>query len=137
LDRIFTNNEWSLIDNRVKNGYTKLSKLKRKSENKMSKLLITTQISENYGAHNWDGKGACPQWWKNKGGKDYVVLGVDINNPAGALASVQSQCETNDDYFVEKVLGWEVVSDDYLTDYERDQLAFDGKIMYSAKQLVA
>ena len=137
MDRIFTNNEWSLIDNRVKNGYTKLSKLKRKSENKMSKLLITTQISENYGAHNWDGKGACPQWWKNKGGNDYVVLGVDINNPAEALASVQSKCETNDDYFVEKVLDWEVVSDDYLTDYERDQLAFDGKIMYSAKQLVA
>lgn len=31
-------------------------------------LLITTQIQENYGAHDWDGEGACPQYWKFKGG---------------------------------------------------------------------
>ena len=37
------------------------------------KLLITTQVYENYGAHDWDGKGLCPQYWKAKGGSDYVV----------------------------------------------------------------
>jgi hypothetical protein len=31
------------------------------------KLMITTQIQENYGAHDWDGVGACPQYWKFKG----------------------------------------------------------------------
>ena len=35
--------------------------------------LITTQYRENYGAHDWDGTGTCPQYWKNKGGYDYMV----------------------------------------------------------------
>ena len=25
------------------------------------KLHIVTQVEENYGAHDWDGKGLCPQ----------------------------------------------------------------------------
>ena len=39
----------------------------------MAKLLITTQVYENYGAHDWDGVGECPSYWKAKGGSDYVV----------------------------------------------------------------
>ena len=38
--------------------------------------LITTQYRENYGAHDWDGKGECPQYWKNKGGYDYMIKGA-------------------------------------------------------------
>ena len=34
---------------------------------------IMTQCRENYGAHDWDGVGQCPQYWKNKGGDDYVI----------------------------------------------------------------
>jgi hypothetical protein len=37
------------------------------------KLVIQTQFAENYGAHDWDGEGACPQRWKFKGGDVYVV----------------------------------------------------------------
>ena len=37
------------------------------------KLVIHTQFKENYGAHDWDGKGECPQYWKFKGGSTYVV----------------------------------------------------------------
>jgi hypothetical protein len=36
-------------------------------------LVIRTQYMENYGAHDWDGQGECPQYWKAKGGSDYVV----------------------------------------------------------------
>jgi len=28
------------------------------------KLVITTQVYENYGVHDWDGRGECPQYWK-------------------------------------------------------------------------
>lgn len=35
------------------------------------RLVIETQIYENYGAHSWDGKGECPQYWKAKGGNEY------------------------------------------------------------------
>ena len=45
----------------------------------MAKLLITTQTYENYGAHDWDGTGQCPQYWKAKGGSDYVVKKVNVN----------------------------------------------------------
>ncbi len=42
----------------------------------MSKLVIQTQHKENYGAHDWDGEGSCPQYWKFKGGNTYVVEGL-------------------------------------------------------------
>ena len=41
------------------------------------KLVIQTQYKENYGYHDWDGKGECPQYWKFKGGDTYVVDGLD------------------------------------------------------------
>ena len=41
------------------------------------RLVIHTQYRENYGAHDWDGKGECPQYWKLKGGSTYVV-GCDL-----------------------------------------------------------
>lgn len=37
------------------------------------RLVITTQILENYGAHAWNGEGECPQYWKFKGGNEYIV----------------------------------------------------------------
>lgn len=39
----------------------------------MPRALVITQLRENYGAHSWDGEGACPQYWKNKGSYEYVV----------------------------------------------------------------
>lgn len=40
------------------------------------KLIIYTQCEENYGAHDWDGRGQCPQYWKPKGGETYVVRNI-------------------------------------------------------------
>jgi hypothetical protein len=34
-------------------------------------IIIQSQYHENYGAHDWDGKGECPQYWKAKGGSEY------------------------------------------------------------------
>ncbi len=31
------------------------------------------QYSENYGAHDWNGEGACPQYWKAKGSATTLV----------------------------------------------------------------
>lgn len=33
----------------------------------MYRCTAIFQYRENYGAHCWDGEGACPQGWKNKG----------------------------------------------------------------------
>ena len=37
------------------------------------RVIFHTQFRENYGAHNWDGEGECPQHWKSKGGSTYIV----------------------------------------------------------------
>ena len=101
----------------------------------MSKIIISTQVRENYGAHDWDGTGECPQYWKSKGGSDYVVLNVDVNRAAETVEAVRGQVESNSEYFSEYVLGWEVVADDYLTEYEQSQLEYEGRIMYPAQVL--
>ena len=39
----------------------------------MMYIVFQTQHRENYGAHDWDGKGECPQYWKFKGGDTYIA----------------------------------------------------------------
>lgn len=36
-------------------------------------IIATYAVRENYGAHDWDGVGACPQYWKNKGSTEKVL----------------------------------------------------------------
>lgn len=100
------------------------------------KLLITTQVYENYGAHDWDGKGECPQYWKAKGGNDYVVKNFkDINTVTEVVMALRSQVECDNEGFREHIIAWEIVSDDYLTDFEQSQLDYEGKIVYGPKEL--
>jgi len=42
-------------------------------------ILVHTQYQENYGAHDWDGRGDCPQGWKMKGGHTFEIkMDADI-----------------------------------------------------------
>ena len=79
------------------------------------KLVINTQHRENYGAHDWDGKGACPQYWKYKGGETYVVENL---TPAQAMKIAESGIPTltaliehQSEAWHEYILGWELVDD--------------------------
>ena len=102
----------------------------------MAKLLITTQVYENYGAHDWDGTGACPQYWKAKGGNDYVVKKFkDLNKVTETVMALRSQIECDNEGFRETIIGWEIVGDKYLTEFEQSQLDYEGKIRYSPKEL--
>ena len=101
----------------------------------MAKLLITTQVYENYGAHDWDGEGECPQYWKAKGGNDYVVKKVNVNKVTETVMGVRGQIEQDNDGFRESIIGWEIVADDALTEFEQSQLAYEGKIRYGSKEL--
>jgi len=103
----------------------------------MSKLLITTQVQENYGAHDWDGKGACPQYWKFKGGNDYVVKNFkDFHRVTEVVMALRGKVEEDNEYYKEYIVDFEVVADDYLTEFERSQLEYEGKITFPAKELV-
>ena len=101
----------------------------------MAKLLITTQVYENYGAHDWDGVGECPQYWKAKGGNDYVVKRINVNSVTETVMALRGQIEQDNEGFRETIIGWEVVADDFLTEFEQSQLEYEGKITYPAKEL--
>ena len=101
----------------------------------MAKLLITTQVYENYGAHDWDGAGECPQYWKAKGGSDYVVKNVNVNSVTETVMALRGQIEQDNNGFRETIIGWEVVANGYLTEFERDQLEYEGKIRFPAREL--
>jgi hypothetical protein len=100
----------------------------------MAKLLITTQVYENYGAHDWDGKGTCPQYWKAKGGSDYVVKKFK-GDPTTAVMAIRTQIEESNDHYRESIIDFRLVADDYLTEFEQSQLDYEGKITYAAKEL--
>ena len=102
-------------------------------------LLITTQIQENYGAHDWDGEGACPQYWKFKGGNDYkYALGSVLRNADTIQEIVEyfrPRIEEDNEYYRNHIIGYEVVADDYLTEFEQSQLEYEGRIAYPATRL--
>lgn len=100
------------------------------------KLVITTQVYENYGAHDWDGRGECPEYWKAKGGNDYVVKNFKGKDVTQAVMALRDQIEEDSVYFRENIVDFNIVADDYLTEFERDQLEYDGQIMFPAKELV-
>jgi len=99
------------------------------------KLLITTQVYENYGAHDWDGVGECPQYWKAKGGSDYVVKKINTNKVTETVMGVRSQIEQDNHAFREKIIDWSIVADNALTEFEQSQLDYEGKIRYASKEI--
>lgn len=77
------------------------------------KIVVQTQIWENYGAHDWDGQGECPQYWKGKGGNTYVVNDVSI---ADAMSeefskSIEQAIVLGNEYFMEDIIGWDLIDD--------------------------
>jgi hypothetical protein len=99
------------------------------------KLLIQTQIYENYA---WDENGNLGTgenaYWKAKGGSEYVVRNFRGDATAVVMA-VRDQVECNNDAYREQIIDFTVVADDYLTEFERDQLEYEGKITFPAQEL--
>ena len=96
----------------------------------MAKLLITTQVYENYGT-------ADEPYWKPKGGSDYVVKKFKGGEAAATMAvmGLRSQIECDNEGYREYILGWEIVGDKHLTEFEKSQLDYEGKITYGPKEL--
>ena len=100
------------------------------------KAIFTTQVYENY-AWREDGSIGTGEdaYFKPKGGDEYVVKNVDKSQMLRILKEVKAQIEVSNDYFRETVVDFVLVEDDYLTEYERSQLEWDGSIVYSPKEL--
>jgi hypothetical protein len=93
------------------------------------KIVISTQYMENYGAHDWDGSGECPQYWKCKGGSEYMIESIPLNiDYAEVVDMVKGQIEKDNDYCREYIINWTVESDDYLSWFEKSQMDYEGEI---------
>jgi hypothetical protein len=90
-------------------------------------LVIRTQFMENYGAHDWDGTGECPQYWKMKGGSEYKITNVPLNIDYQEVVSM-ANVERDNEYCREYILDWSMEADDYLSWFEKSQLEYDGEI---------
>ena len=100
------------------------------------KAIFFTQVYENYAVREDGTIGTGAEaYFKAKGGDEYVVLNVDKTQMSRILAEVRAKVEVSNDYFKETVVDFQLVEDDYLTEYERSQLEYDGCIVYSPKEL--
>ena len=67
------------------------------------------QNYENYGAHDWDGQGACPQYWKPKGGEERVLCTVPACDThvvdMCALGIKAEELADKGDYYRQTVIG--------------------------------
>ena len=89
------------------------------------KIIIQTQISENYGSHDWSGEGECPQHWKNKGGSTYIFAGVSIDQAQDRefYESCKKSVRNHNESWAEDIIDFSVVDDcvsnsDYHADWE-------------------
>ena len=80
------------------------------------KLVIYTQVEENYGVFDWDGTGECPQYWKPKGGSTYVVKNLSERQAERiektGIPTLNALLTQSTDSVREYVNGWTVLQDD-------------------------
>ncbi len=81
-------------------------------------LVVFYQHEENYGAHNWDGEGECPEYWKMKGGHDEIVATLTTAEvveagPSGLNALAMDLCTVVDtESFRQYPRGYELITID-------------------------
>jgi len=92
------------------------------------RIVLHTQIYENYGAHDWDGQGECPQQWKAKGGSEYhqpigdanAVLALGEKGIARLVKEMAKKVAQYDDYIDEWFIAYSVVPSTERTEEEQD-----------------
>lgn len=103
------------------------------------KLHIICQYSENYGAHDWDGNGECPQHWKMKGGEDFFYPLGSAGRSEEALQELvnyfRKDIEWSDFGSQQYIVGYGCVEDEFMTSFEKSQLEYEGFIQHPAKVL--
>ena len=88
----------------------------------MAMIVVETQYLENYGS-------AEAPYWKPKGGSSYKILNVPLNQDLEAVVAAAGIGYQND-YAEEYVIDWHVENDDYLSEFERSQLDYEGRITF-------
>jgi hypothetical protein len=103
----------------------------------MAKILIQTQDYENYAWVDGELQTGPDAYWKAKGGQDYFITNFTGNEEqaTATVMAMRDDIEVANDAFVSTIIGWTIVSDDYMTEFEKSQLEYEGKIRFPAKVL--
>ena len=92
-------------------------------------VVIDTQYKENYGT-------AEQPYWKFKGGSSYKVQGFPQGMSLEAVVrAVRDEIEQSTPWTEEYILGYSFEADDFLSQFERDQLEWDGEIQFKEPTL--
>jgi hypothetical protein len=51
------------------------------------------------------------------------------------VMAVRAEIECDNDAFREQIIDFQIVADNYLTEFERSQLEYDGEITYPAREI--
>ena len=101
----------------------------------MLNIHVHTQYKENYGDE-------AQPYWKYKGGSTVIITGFThpLTSGIGAAAeavvrSVAAQIEYANAYAEEYIIDWSLEPVGALTEDERLQLEYDGRITYAAKRI--
>jgi hypothetical protein len=89
-------------------------------------IVIQTQYRENYGT-------STEPYWKSKGGSEYKVLNTPDLSDAEVtelVMSIRPKIEYNETFSEEYIISFFTAKDDYLSEFEKSQLEFDGEILY-------
>ena len=91
-------------------------------------LVIRTQDQENYAAH---GGFNGTYRWKYKGGYEYKVVGIPAGTDYAALVKkLAPTIEEDNNYFISTIIDWSLEDDDYLSNFEKSQLEYEGEIRF-------
>jgi hypothetical protein len=88
-------------------------------------LVIATQDQENYGYR-----------WKFKGGSEYKITGVPVGMDLEQVVNmVRKDIECDNEHFRTNIVGYYLEANDWLSDFEKSQLEYEGKITYKEPTL--
>lgn len=90
---------------------------------KMNKIHVWTETRRNYGTPE------SPEWG-HSGLENFFIINFK-GGEAEATATVMSKrgkIESDTPMFIRKILGWNIVPENYRTQFERDQVFYEGKV---------
>jgi hypothetical protein len=66
--------------------------------------------------------------------KPLEVIKISFNgDEATTVMLVRDQIESDNAFYKSSILGWEVVPNDYMTEFEKDQLDYEGSIRFPTR----
>lgn len=99
-------------------------------------LVIQTQHYENYAWVDGELMTGKDAYWKCKGGDSIKVTGLWPDPDIDAVVdTVRHMIESRDEGFIVDIIGYGLEEDNWMSDFEKSQLEYDGSIAYKEREI--